>query len=370
MQARRPIGAPALLRIDCDIHPAVPSTATLLRYLDPYWREALTTRGMDKTILNSAAYPPSAPISVRADWRPETGRAGTSFDRLQAQVFDQLGSSYAICNCLYGLNALHSEDMAAVLCTALNRWIADEWLARDHRLHASIVVPIEAPDLAVKEIERWADNPRFVQVLLLSMGEMPLGRRFYWPIYEAAERHGLVIGIHPGSTGRQPLTPAGWPSYLLEDYVNQAQAFETQILSFVAEGVFAKFPKLKLVCLEAGFMWFPAFIWRANKTWRGVRAELPWVKRAPAEIVRDHVRFTLQPFDAPPTAEDLAAVFDQMGSDRLVLYSSDYPHWQFDGDDPLPEMIPESMMTRICRDNPLETYGRLASALAEKELVQ
>lgn len=363
-------GAAVPLRIDCDIHPAVPSTATLLKYLDPYWREAMTTRGMDKTTLNSASYPPNAPISARADWRPETGRAGACFESLQTHVFDQLRSSQAICNCLYGFNALHSEDMAAVLCTALNEWIAEEWVARDPRLFASIVVPIEAPHLAVEEIERWADNPHFVQVLLLSMGEMPLGRRFYWPIYEAAERHGLTIGIHPGSTGRQPLTPAGWPSYLLEDYVNQAQAFETQILSFVAEGVFAKYPKLKLVCLEAGFMWFPAFIWRANKTWRGVRAELPWVKRAPAEIVREHVRFTLQPFDAPPSAEDLAAVFEQMGSDRLILYSSDYPHWQFDGNEPLPSMLSDEMISRICRDNPLNTYGRLASALKERELVQ
>ena len=52
--------------------------------------------------------------------------------------------------------------------------------------------------------------------------------------------------------------------------------------------------------MESGFMWLPAFLWRANKTWRGVRSEVPWVKRPPADIIRDHVRFTVQPIDEPP----------------------------------------------------------------------
>ena len=59
-----------------------------------------------------------------------------------------------------------------------------------------------------------AGDRRFVQVLMLVMGEMPLGRRQYWPIYAAAERHGLPIGIHAGSSYRHPLTPVGWPSDL------------------------------------------------------------------------------------------------------------------------------------------------------------
>ena len=78
----------------------------------------------------------------------------------------------------------------------------------------------------------------------------------------------------------------------------QSAAFESQLLSLVAEGVFAKFPGLKVVLSKSGFTWLPPFLWRANKTWRGVRAEMPWVKRPPAEIIREHVRLTIQPVDA------------------------------------------------------------------------
>ena len=81
---------------------------------------------------------------------------------LKAQALDGFGSSHAICNVLYGAQAVFDPYMAAAFCRAINDWIAAEWLARDTRLRASIVVPMQAPDLAVEEIERLAGDPRFV----------------------------------------------------------------------------------------------------------------------------------------------------------------------------------------------------------------
>ena len=95
---------------------------------------------------------------------------------------------------------------------ALNDWIAKEWLDRDPRLRASIVMPMQSTEYAVDEIERCAKDKRFVQVLVLAMQEVPLGRRQFWPIYAAAERHGLPIGIHAGSAYRNPVTSLGWPT--------------------------------------------------------------------------------------------------------------------------------------------------------------
>ena len=97
----------------------------------------------------------------------------------------------------------------------------------------------------------------------------------------------------------------------------QSAAFETQLLSLLAEGVFQKFPKLKVVLIESGFTWLPTLLWRTGKTWRGVRPEVPWIDRPPAEILRDQVRFTLQPVDAPAGQPDiLARTFEHIGSDR------------------------------------------------------
>jgi predicted TIM-barrel fold metal-dependent hydrolase len=196
-------------------------------------------------------------------------------------------------------------------------------------------------------------------VLVLASGDALLGKRQYWPIYAAALRHGLPIGIHAGSAYHNPNTAAGWASTVTEDYVGQAQAFQSQLTSLICEGVFSKFPTLQMVLLESGFTWLAPHMWRLTKYWRGLRPEIPWVQRAPSEIVRENVRLTLQPVDAPPDSDQLLRMIDHMGSDRLLLFSTDYPHWQFDGTDAMPAGLSPDLTRRILVDNALETYARL-----------
>jgi predicted TIM-barrel fold metal-dependent hydrolase len=348
--------------IDCDVHPAVPALSALLPYLDEHWREAVVQRGLDE--LRSIAYPPNAPLSARPDWRSGAAIPGSDLSALRAQALDPFGTLFAICNCLYGVPMLFSEDMAAGLARAVNDWIAREWLDREPRLRASIVVSPQNAEFAVDEIERCAADPRFVQVLLPVSDELPPGRRAHWPIYAAAARHRLPVGFHAGTTYKHPPTSVGWPSYVTEEYVGQAQAFQGALTSLVCEGVFAKFPDLRVVLLESGVTWLPAHLWRLTKFWRGLRMEVPWVDRPPTEIVREHVRLTAQPFDGPPDPAQLSRLFEQLGSDALLLFATDYPHWQFDGLDALPAGLSPALARKIMVDNPLATYPRLRETVA------
>jgi uncharacterized protein len=348
---------PRIGAIDCDIHPALPALSNLLPYLSDHWREMALQAGLHE--LETMNYPPGAPITARQDWRPAQGKAAGTLAEVRAQALAPWDTSLAICNCLYGVQALFSEDMAAGIARALNLWMAREWLDLEPRLRASIIIPMQSPELAVDEIEFWASDKRFVQVLMLVTADAPLGRRQYWPIYAAAARHGLPVGIHAGSSFRYPMTPVGWTSYYAEDYVNQSQAFQTQLTSLICEGAFSKYPQLRVVLLESGFTWLPAHLWHLSKFWRGLRMEVPWVDRPPFEIVRDQVRLTLQPVDAPPRREVLERLLEHMGSDELLLFSTDYPHWQFDGEDALPDGLPDVLVRKILIDNPRETYPRL-----------
>ena len=345
--------------IDCDLHPAMPPTSALLPYLDEYWRDQLANRHIDRNAFSLTSYAPNSPLSARPDWRGANGAPGGDLDMLRREALDRFGTRIAICNPLHGAIALFNEDMAAALCKAVNDWVASELLDREPRLRASILVPVHDPQAAVAEIERVAQDRRFVEVLLLAMGDLMLGRRIYWPLYAAAEKLSLPVGIHAGSTYQRAPTPSGWPSHRVEDYVAQSSAFENQLVSLVAEGVFQKFPRLKVVLLESGFTWLPPLLWRTSKLWRGVRPEVPWLDRSPAEVIRDHVRLTLQPVDAPDDPKTLARTLDHLGSDRMLLFSTDFPHWHFDGDDVLPEGLPDATLRRILIDNPLETYPRL-----------
>jgi uncharacterized protein len=346
--------------IDCDLHPLMPSATALLPYLDEYWRDQLVNRHIDRYSFVLTSYPPYSPLSARPDWRQISGLPAGDIDAIRRHALDPFGTRLAICNVLHGAVALFNEDMAAALCAAVNDWTSKELLDREPRLRASILLPVHNPALALREIERLAPDRRFVQVLLLAMGEMLLGRRTYWPIYAAAEKHGLAIGIHAGSTYHHAPTPSGWPAHRVEDYVAQSAAFESQLLSFLTEGVFQKFPALKLVLIESGVTWLPTLLWRTNKTWRGVRPEVPWIDRPPAELLREHVRLTLQPLDVPRgDPQRFARVLDHVGSDRMLLFSTDYPHWHFDGEDVLPDGLTDDTLRRFMIDNPLETYPRL-----------
>jgi predicted TIM-barrel fold metal-dependent hydrolase len=353
---------PALSPIDCDIHPTVPALGALLPYLDDVWRDNAERRGFDELV--TISYPTVNPLTSRADWRDGSGKAGTTVAALAAQALDLFGTQLAICNCLYGAQALFSEDLGVAFSRAVNDWIALEWLDRDPRLRASIVVPTQNAERAVDEIERCAADPRFVQVLMLVGTELPLGRRQNWPIYAAAQRHGLPIGVHAGSTYRHPVTPVGWTSYFTEDYVNQAPAFQSQLTSLVTEGVFAKFPDLTVVLMESGVSWLPAYLWRLTKFWKGLRSEIPWVSDPPASIVRDRVRLTMQPFDGPPDSAGVTRLMEHIGSEDMLLFSTDYPHWQFDGDAAMPRGLSAALTQKIMVDNPLRTYSRLRETVS------
>jgi hypothetical protein len=348
---------PAAL-IDCDLHPAIPGCMALLPYLDEHWRDEIVSRGLDD--LDLALWPRDAPLTARADWRPETGLAGGSVEALRAQILEPFGTGIGILNPLFGAPALHNVDMAAALCRAANDWVAREWLDRDGRLRAGILVPVESPELAVQEIERRAPDRRFVQVLMLGAAETQLGRRVNWPILEAAARHDMPVALQVTSSTRFAPSANGWPTYLIEDHVNFAQTFQNQLLSLIAEGVFTRIPRLRIVLLNAGIGWVPSFLWRGTKEWRALRREVPWVDHSPAEIFREHVRISCQPLDAPPDPADLAALLEMIGSDAVLLFSTDWPHWRFDGTDALPPGLPERLLPRLLRENALATYPRLS----------
>src|SRR5260370_20542532 len=100
--------------VDCDLHPAVPHLTSLLPYLNDYWRDQVTTRGM--TDLVSQSYPQNSPISAPPDWRPAQGKPGSNLEDMKAQALDPVGVSYAICHPLYGVQTGVSQDTPPPVC--------------------------------------------------------------------------------------------------------------------------------------------------------------------------------------------------------------------------------------------------------------
>lgn len=351
----------AVKPIDCDVHPGISGLKALLPYYDDYWRDFVSMRGLDGMDLGT--YRPSLPIAARDDWRGEEGRGAMSVAAMQEQLLDAFGLELAICSVLNGASSFFNGYFGAATCKATNDWLRHNWLDQDERLRGSIMVPIQEPELAVEEIDRLAADRRFVQIQMPVSGDVPFGRRHYWPIYRAAVRHGLPIAIHPGGGGRYPQSYIGNHTLYIEDYALQSSTMANQMLSLIYEGVFAEFPDLKVVMLESGVTWLPAFLTDAENKWMALRREVPWVDKSPWDYARRHFRFTTQPFDAPADGAIVSRLIDMLGSEDMLMFSTDYPHAQFAGDRALPDGLSADRIERITRTNALSTYTRLSEAV-------
>ncbi len=314
--------------IDCDIHVTPPSIEALFPYLSENWREYITQSAFKGA--PDTAYPATVPTTARPGTKPAGGPPGSDLALLQAQALGGGSVAYGILTCAYAIESIHSPDASAAIASAINDWQIAEMLDKEPRLRASLVVPSHWPELAAREIERVGAHPGFVQVFLPVRSEALYGNRRYHPIFEAAVKHDLVAGIHFGGSPGNPPTPSGWLSYYMEEWVNMASVFQSQILSIIVEGVFDRFPSLRMTMIEGGFTWVPSLMWRIDKEWKGLRREIPWSRQLPSAYIREQMRFTIQPVDAPPDAQHLLQIIQQLGSDDLLLYATDYPHWHVD----------------------------------------
>jgi len=349
---RRP---PATGIVDCDVHNELDSTRDLYPYLSEHWRRHVDRFGLGG--YSGVTYPRF--WDNREEARPAPGRRpGSTLATIQSGLLDRYGIAVAILNPLTPVAKVTNLDLSAALATAVNDWQVTEWLDQDARLRASIIVAFEDPVAAVAEIERRAADPRFVQVQFSGRPHEPMGRRRYWPIYEACAARGLPVMSHAFGSGGNPITGTGWPSYYIEDHVGPPQSIQANLVSMAAEGVFARFPGLSVVSVENGFGWLPALLWRLEAAWRVLGGELAHLDRSPAEYVREHLYLSTQPTEEPPRPVDLTRLFEHCPelADRL-LFASDYPHW--DGDAPdraLPPSVPDETRRRVLGENARRLY--------------
>lgn len=340
---------------DCDLHPTPNSPADLRPYLDARWWQHLQTFGALRRhgCLTGSAYPKGSPGANRRDADPpEGGKPGGSLAFMQSQHLDPNNVQLGILNMISPHpGGVQNPGMSAAMCTAINDWQVAEWTSRDSRLRASVMVPYEQPMDAAAEIDRRAGDANFAQVLLLSRTAEPLGQRRYWPIYEAATRAGLPIGVHAFGYGGAPLTSGGWPSFYIEEMFGHACCCQSVVTSMIIEGVFERFPTLRVLLVESGFAWVPSLAWRMDANWKTIKQENPGLTRLPSEVMRQNIWFTTQPMEEPENPAHLLDIMDWIGWDRL-MFATDYPHWDYDNPETcMPVKLTPAQRAALFHDN-------------------
>ncbi len=132
----------------------------------------------------------------------------------------------------------------------------------------------------------------------------------------------------------------------------------TQLLSLICSGVFEEIPGLRVVAVETGIAWAASFAWTIDDAWRTFdeRASTR-LRRPPSDYLREHFWFTTQPIEEPDDPEHLAIAFDALGMTDRIMFSSDYPHWDFDApSQSLPRSIRAEDRQRIFAGNACGLY--------------
>jgi predicted TIM-barrel fold metal-dependent hydrolase len=180
----------------------------------------------------------------------------------------------------------------------------------------------------------------------------------YDPVWEAATRHDITVACHlgRGSYEEYPHPPVGWPSYNHDFMVTYSLLAANQVMSLVFDGVFERFPTLRIALIEHAFTWILPLMWRMDAIYAARKGDLPHLKRKPSEYVLDHIFFSTQPLDYPEDKLELTRAMEMMQADRLLLFSSDYPHWTYDDPSWVVKHIPEHMREAIMFKNGIEVY--------------
>jgi predicted TIM-barrel fold metal-dependent hydrolase len=347
----------AVRLVDCDIH-AQPMPAMLTPYLSDRTRRYVERYGR-RTPNEMHSYPRARGAGTRLDaWPDKPGHIpGSDPELLRAQLLDEWGVDYAVLQVMASMDCYDRPEIAADLARAVNDWVSEVWLEFDARLRAAIVIPHDYPQLAVAEIERRATDSRFVAVFMPASAQQQLGSERYWPVYEGASTHRLPMTFHTGGFMRQH--GAGPPSYYLAYHVAISSMMQSQLASMIASGMFAALPDVRVILTECGVSWAAALRWSMDAAWELMGSDHhPHLERRPSEYIRDHVWFTTQPIEEPADPNHLLYAIEQAELADRLLFSTDYPHWDFDSPaQALPRAMPAELRAAILHGNALDLYG-------------
>jgi uncharacterized protein len=355
--------------VDTDVHPSMnPAVPSIIDRLPKRWQDYVAEYGAVRPGNVGGDRPRHREYASRWDTEPPGGGApGSNPDFAREQLLDKFDISGAILNDIGGFIMAGGRgtppELAAEFCRALNDERAEQWFARDSRWYGSINTPYENPEAAAKEIVRCMEETgdarrQWKQIMFAPDNLNPAGHQKYWPIYEVAEHYNLPLGFHVLASHR--VTPNGSANYYFEEHCDFALFNFPLMSSLVFEGVFERFPKLKVALVELAWSWAVPLAWRMDNAFKTMRSEVPHLNRLPSEYIRDHFWYSTQPMEEPERPEWFDGVletFEASGMGDKLMYSSDYPHWDFDEPTALPNSLTTDQKRRILGENASELYG-------------
>lgn len=300
--------------------------AAIIAHMEPEYRRIAEQSGVVFPPLDHLHAGRAVETPPKRDGRPVVGPEGW------VDFLEDVGIDWTV---LYPTKALAygkivSLDYAVAACRAYNDWLSDTYLKFNPRFRGMAIIPMQDPEEAVKELTRSVEELGMLGAMMPSNGlAQPLGAKAYWPIYEEANRLGCCLAVHGGAHDRFGMDQMNM--YVPVHALGHPWGLAINCANMVYNGIFERFPKVRVAYLEGGVAWLLFLLERLHASHEthfqympegvlGVREE-----EEPVDYVRrliDDGRLYLG-----IETEELTMPFAiKTVGNRPFFYSSDFPH--------------------------------------------
>jgi len=260
----------------------------------------------------------------------KTGEGKHRDVQLGLRWMDAMGVDYA---CLFPTGMLNiglhpQKEMEVELCWAYNRWLTEKVLPEsDGRIYSALCLPFSDPDAALRHVETFGDRKGVTGFMVTTVRHLPVYDNAYMKVYRAMEERGLALSFHSGPNWGDH-TFKSCNRFLSAHALGFTWYNILHLTNWVVNGMGERFPKLPVIWIEAGLAWVPFLMQRLDHEYMLRSSECPLLKKKPSDYMRD-MYYSSQPMEIQDM-DALKTTFRMINAETQLLYSSDYPHWDFD----------------------------------------
>jgi gamma-resorcylate decarboxylase len=282
---------------------------------------------IEETLMDSAGFVPED------HWVELKGRLLDIQDR-RLRLMDQYGIERMILSLnAPAIQAILDPREANEIARRANDVLASEVAKRPERFSAFAALPMQEPDLAIRELERCVKELDFKGALVNGFSQGRDGDTLlyydlpqYWPFWQAVERLDAPFYLHP----RNPL-PAdariyAGHSWLLGPGWAFGQETAVHALRLIGSGLFDAYPRLMIILGHMG-EGLPYNMWRVDH-------HNAWIKKPPRHKAKQKIADYFQSNFFITTSgnfrtQSLVDAILEIGADR-ILFSADWPFENID----------------------------------------
>jgi len=287
--------------------------------------------GRRNVMPNGLGYQDTGGRVARYAMRGEQTPPGIQRDAVIGQRWmDAMGVDYS---CLFPTSMLnigmHPETaMEIELCWAYNRWMTERLLPdSDGRIYTMLCLPFCDPEACIRQIETFGDRRGVVGFMVTTVRHNPVHHNDYMKVYRALEERGLALSFHSGFNWMEPIFK-NCNRFISVHALGFTFYNILHLTNWVVNGLNERFPKLPVIWIEAGLAWVPFIMQRLDHEFMMRSSDCPLLKKKPSEYIAD-MYYSSQPMEIQ-NMKALELTFEMINAETQLLYSSDYPHWDFD----------------------------------------